>query len=412
MLSTGTAGYNDDKYDNCPPEISLNIPSALLDIDSFKRADNAVRAAFPSISERPLTILDGGDTFAEVLRRECSLFGYCVAFDRGKLRLKSVYDPELKDALVTLDDSNHATYDAMPDVETSVDTVINQRTFVINHNPFNGEKRTITVSDRESIEGLGGIVKSVKLDHPGVRPVGVGQVTPAMVAELTALTLQASHILRYPAQRIRRTLSPPLFNRVFVGDVVPVSASYGHPDPMGSGDMSISTIGIVLDVKWNYESLTGDVDLLLYSRYDWLNATPWAPAALVDRTASNAGWTVGTKTLTLIAREFGSSSADSHDGATFAEDQALMIIERDPADPTSPATIACTVDSAEYDTATRALVIKEDISGSFDTTGATEYLITFADWGSATAAQKLLGTWHASPTTHLLGASDSALRHG
>ncbi len=405
LLSTGTAEYNDADYDNCPPALSCCIPSALIDKASFLRADAQIRAAYPASSLR-WTLVEEPTSWLDLFLREARAYGYAVVWDasQGKIACRPVFDIDQQTMTVSLDESNTAAPDDFPAISMSVGTVINQWSCEVGHNLQTDKPQQIVVNDRESIEGLDGIVKEIKLKHPGIRTNRAN--TPAVTAELFKALMQSSSICRYALHRIRRSLDATLMGQVSVGDLVSVTYTAGYQDPAGTGDRTLSGTALVLDVAWNYEQGAGSCDLLILPE----GASPWAPSALVDITAANAGWAVGTKTLTLVANGFGEAT-DSHDGAAFAVDgYKIVLVPRAPADPTTVTPIAATV--ASYTTGTRALVIDEDISVSFDTTGETEYVVLFADWATATAAQQATGTWQAGTTTHVLGTDDEAQVYG
>lgn len=412
LLSTGTEHYNDANWDHCPPALSVGFPSSLVDKASFLRADYQITATYPESSRRWLTKIDKPTSWRELWEREAQAYGYCVAFDSSsqKLTCKPVFDLNLQNVTVELDESDTAAPDDFPVIEMSAASVLNSWTFEVSH--YGTDKlQKIVVNDRESIAGLGGIVKEVTVKHPGVYVMRTG--LPAITQELTIAALSRCSILRYPLQHIRRSLAATRINAVSVGDVVGLTYTCGYQDPQGSGDRSVASArALVLDVAWNFANGAGSCDLLVLPQMDDVDARPPAPSALVDRSAANGGWDSASKTLTLIANAFGEST-DDDDGEAFDVDgYKILLVERAPSDRTSPATISATVAAAAYTAATRALVIDEDISGSFDTTGETEYVITFADYATATTAQRLLGTWQASRTTHLLNAADKAHSYG
>jgi len=352
-------------------------------------------------SLRSITVVAKATSWLDLFMREARAYGYCVGWDasQGKIACRPVFDIDQQDITVSLGEDDTAAPDDLPAISCSVGTVINQWQCVIG-----GNDQPITIEDRESIEGLDGIVKTAKVDHPGI--ASKPWMLPAIVAELQKSLMQASTICRYPLQRIRRSLSPARMGLISVGDLVGVTYSCGYQNPSGSGARTLDSTALVLDVAWNFEQGTGSCDLLILPP----GGQPWAPSALVDITAANAGWTVGTKTLTLIANAFGEAT-DSHDGAAFNVDgYKIKLIERAPADPTAPTVISATV--ASYTTATRALVIDEDISATFDESGETEYVIVFADWADAITTQRTQGTWQAGNTSHVLGTDDEAQIYG
>lgn len=414
LLSTGTEHYNDANWDHCPPALSVGIPSSLVDKESFLRADYQITAAYPESSRRRMTLVHKATSWAELFAREAQTYGYCVVFDlaSGQITCKPVFDLDLQDVTVELGESDGRSPDESPTIEMSAATVLNSWTFDV-VDAQSGDARQITINDRESIEGLGGLVKSSTIKHPGIRVHKAGGSLATVTQELTLAALSRCDFLRYPLQRLSRSLAPTRLGAVSVGDVVGLTYAVGYQDPQGSGARSVTSArALVLDVAWEYVTGAGMCTLLVLPQLNDVDARPWAPSACVDRSAANGGWASGSKTLTLLANEFGEST-DEDDGEAFdVEGYKIQLIPRAPADRTSVTPIACTVAAAGYTAGTRALVIAEDISASFDATGETEYVVACADYAAAVAAQLLRGTWQADRTTHLLNAADKAHPYG
>jgi hypothetical protein len=129
LLSTGTTGYNDAApgYDVLPLALSCAMQAELVDVQSFLDADKLVMTAYPDLARRSFYVIEEPVTFAELLHRECVLFGFFLCWDTvvGKLSLKSAFSRDLQAWTVTLSESTGATPEMASDVVSSPQTVVN-----------------------------------------------------------------------------------------------------------------------------------------------------------------------------------------------------------------------------------------------------------------------------------------------
>jgi hypothetical protein len=399
LLSTGTSQFNHSTYDKLPVELSCAVPAALVDVDSFLRADNEIGNS--DLTVRSRYIIDEPVSWLELFKREGKLFGYVLVWRSGQLTCTSV--AHATDTYTqTLTASKGAQLHEKRGVTQTAEHVINEWTF---KGPVGYEKeREISLRDQNSIDILG-ITKSLKVDHPALsRP---GQSTADLTILLKNEFDKQRAFLAWPWLETEVSLAPTLVNKVFVGDVVAYEDDE-TPDPVGTGSMSTNALALVTNVSWDYNDWTGSATLLLY---DESAPPPWAPAALVDKAATNGGWSEATQTLTLVAHTFGDSGTDSHDGAAFPIGDKLLVYCTHDSDPASPESYGPFEVKTAYNTGTRALVLTAAASmNGFDSTN--EYTIVAADYGDAAATQKTSrGTWQAGQNDKKIG-SDAAQKYG
>lgn len=410
LLSTGDNNYNDSAYDTLRPDLSVGMPIAIVDAQSFLDADE-MALQYGSLASRRDLFFDKPTTWMDWFRQEAKLFGVTLVWANGKLTCRQVFSPELQDALETINDTNSWASDDMPVVRTSVDSVINRFKFKVGYDHQDGKfYNEIDIIDAYSTASLD-MDKVVTVENRGVSSYRASrQIIKAILHRVLDNRML---MLRQPWQVIQRTLSPVLFNKIFVGDVVNISHTFGHPDPFGSGAMTASGVALVLDVSWNLREMKGNCTLMVWSRFASGRVAPWAPSAAVDDTATNAGWTHATQALILKQNEFGRTTDTNHDGEAFAGGDKLVIIERNPSNPASVEKYSVTVHGDGYDSATRTLKLTgANLSGRNDD-GAVQYIVTFDDYGnSPTADQKTRGIWAADNTTQLIGGADEAYRWG
>ena len=402
ILSTGSANNNDGVYDKLPLEFSLGIQAALVDKPSFLAADQLCSGA--GLNWRHRYIIDEATKGSELLQREGKLFGYFVAWDRGKLRLKSI-KPDVNLWIATLSDSTNREPGEFASVETSVATVINGWRIECNRNNQTDKYEEIEINDVDSQTGLQA-TKLVDLKHPGLHVQDAYGVLQTYLRTL-------KDMFRFPWQVVDVSQQPQQLFSTAIGDVVRYTSSW-HPDPYGTGSMTTACLGIIINETVNWGEGTKTSTVLLYARYDAASKTPWGAAALVDIAATNGGWNAGTYTLTLVAHEWGTAATDSHDGAAFAysasDPDAVMIVESAPADPAAPQAWGPFDVGSAYNAGARTLLL----AGTPTLTGwsaTTEYRVVPAVWANAGTTQKTLNLWQANATSGKL-VSDKAQRWG
>jgi hypothetical protein len=399
LLSTGTTNYNHATYDKLFPDLGIAMDSTLVDVDSFLDADKEFSS--DPLADRSFYPIAKPLAFETLLKRECMLFGKILTWNRGKLRLKNITAPSTETQTVQLDDTNNANPYETPEMIMSADTIVNQYECKLDYDPKTdkwGPPTIISDMDSKNIQ----ITKQVTLEHPGIY-----FDSRANLAELLRNRLQG-RIFRYAAPIIKRTLAPILINRVYPGDVVKF-VSKTVPDPLGTGSMNTSTYALVLEKSWNYKTETGSCTLMLLSAYGtW--GLPWAPAAVLNKSAPNNGWDSAMNALELSPLHYG-IAGDRDDGAAFHAGDKVMIYERCPSDPLSGGELMgpCIV-AYEYETnGAQLLTLVEDI-GPINT--AREYFVTYSYYSDIQESQKLNGVWLANMYDYTLPVNVAPYRWG
>jgi hypothetical protein len=405
LLSTGgQTGYNDATYDQCPLPLSVGFPAELVDKDSFLKWDAMAIAAYADLSRRGFYLIEKSISWQKGWLREALLWGLVAVWDRGKLRCKSLVYPETHHVGNAITLSNRARDEYSP-AQMNMSTVTNQWEVHALHDLVANKDRFVgTFNDPESQQGLDAVKKAI-LKHPGLYPWG-DQAEAVLIEKLVKLLVADRWWLqRFPHQRVQVSLAPKEFNQFAPADTIPFTSDW-HPDPHGSGLMSVTAIkGMVLNYQWSLLNHAGAAEVLLFSVPTL--PKPWAAAALVDITATNGGWDATNKRLTLKALLFG-ESGDSDDGADFLAGEKVDVIESAPEDPTSPQSWRNQLLDSDYETDGAGLL-------SFDS-GVTlsgwdpdkEYFVVVAAYDNVIAAQKTRNTFQASPSTHLLNGADDA----
>jgi len=403
LLSTGTSGYNHATYDKCPLPLSIGMQSELVDVDSFLNADKAIMGS--QIAQRYCYIIDKSISFLDLLKRECKLFSYAPVWRKGKITLRPILKGSEEESwTVTLDESTRAYKNDFPGVTMATSTVLNQWRIKIDYDPVAGKYGPpITINDVDSILGMKQ-TKRVDIEHPGIV---LNSPIVSNIESVLALELQGK-LTRYPLPLVSVSLAPTFADRVFVGDVVRYISTTTQ-DPKGSGTRSVTLFATVIDVAWDYLTHTGSCKLALH----YLDiAYPWAPAALVDKSASGGGYDSTSNSLILKAHTYGMSTTDPHDGEALAPEDGfrVSIIQRGGSDPTSVQSWG-PLDVDTYTSANRALHLNEALAG-FQTTRS--YIVTFADYPDASSGQSNgdHATWQANVNSMKLDGSDKAHRYG
>lgn len=407
MISSGTPGY-DGATDVCPWQMSIDIPSAIVDVSSILE-QNAIAMLEQKISRRQYYIVDKPTKWIDLWAREAQLFGVALVFDRGKIRCKNIASPSHHLRSVVIDESSRIG--DRPLVSTTMGNVVNQwivRVPKRGTSTIDESMVTLTYNDVVS-QRLNGSIRSVTIEHPGIRDVSApGNGTAIIEPLLSAIFRRRALLFRYAQQSVDVQLHPHYRDTVAIGDIVTYEAVQ-HPDPFGSGLMTASNVmGLVTNVSIGAQEAPISASIVLFSTENIATLyPPWAGAALVDISAANGGWDSSNYYLTLVSDHF-AESGDPHDGESFAVGYDALIVESAPEDPASPLSWGPYATEG-YTTATRRLQLPTPTTlAGWDPD--REYRVVFADWTSASSAQKLDGSWGASSTTHKLGSSDTAKR--
>ena len=400
LLSTGTPAANDATYDQLYLECSAGMDATLVDTTSFLLADIDIGTS--ELARRQMYVVGDGISWLDLLKRECKLFGYVLAWDaaQSKLSLRSVYLHDLDTYTETICDSNGTDPLEFPDADMSESTVINRWEVSILFDSRSGKYlQPVVIEDEDSIQQLR-TAKTVKVEHPGVF---LKSGTIAGVEDVLSLAFKQNRFCwRYPWTVVTKTLAPYLFNRISIGDAVLFTSSR-FPDPYGGGTMTTSCYALVINLSWNPSTWTGKATLLLYSMYDADTVNPWAWSALIS------SWSAVNYRLTLVAKTWG-DSADVDDAAEAAAGDYVDIIERAPADPTSEQKwVALEVASAYETDGANILTLAATTLTGWD--AAKQYIVVPSVYSSAATTQKTENAFIGDSSTGLLG-SDQPHRYG
>lgn len=411
LLSTGTPNYQHATYDALPLALSVGMQIELVDTASFQNADKLLYSN--PLAHRTAYVIDEGVSWATLAAREGKLFGFLPVWRRGKITLTNVLAPGLDRQDDVLDESNDfASEDdaEWPDMVMSAETVVNSYKVKANYDNTTGKfGPSTTIYDADSRSGLR-VTKQVEIEHPGV----YRGIKSSVLKDQILAQLMGRH-LRYPSPLVKRTIAPTLATRVYVGDVVRFQSNR-IADPIGTGTLVTNCLALVLKAAWNYEGAAwvGSVTLMLLVQ-DSGHGDPWAPSAVVKKSAANGGLSVANDQLTLEDLAFG-EAGDTDDGAAFFAADEVLIIERSPADPTAPVIYGPYVCLKDYEADGGGILTLEAGAGAaingIGWTATKEHIVTAADYADAPTAQRARGTWQASASTLLLDGTDRAQRYG
>lgn len=405
LLSSGTPGTNHGLYDALVPTLSLGIPSAIVDTASFLEADSTIVGG--ALANRHLYVIAEPTTIGEMLKRECKLFGFFLAWDRGKLRLRSLRRNNYDTWTETLSDAAKTEQGEWPSPEWSHETVINQWKCKVNYNLDTGKYGPeITIRNARSRQALR-VTKSVTIEHPGVC---INSQSENVIELLNSELLAGAEYLGLPVAVVNVSLAHTRMLRLAIGDVVLFTSSLQY-DPFGSGLLSTSCHALVVDLAWKFASRKGRASLLQLSRYAESEKPPWGACALVDITATNGGWNATTKQLTLVPFYVGDADCDAKDGSAFKSGYTISIFESTAANgwvgiyvPLMFGTVTVAKDF-EAD-GPNLLTVEEDLGASWDPD--KEYVVIPGAYETCTTAQQFDGLYPADPSTLLIESTWAA----
>ena len=396
LVSTGTLNYNGD-YDVLPVEMGLAVQRDLVDEQSFVDADAMAIALSSDLSRRAFAAAKP-QSWLELFQREAQIYGTALIWSDGKLRVSQLYSQRFDTTTDTINDSNSAVLIDRPSVTMSADTVINAWEIEA-VNQLTEEKTIIRLNDIESIAGMSREAQVVDIRHDGLDATLGSQLGQILGEKAFA---RAATVSRFPWWVVRRTLSPAMMGRVFIGDIVRLQSAH-IPDPNGSGEMGVDALALVLDRTQSFTDFTGTCTLYIYAGFDENSRRPWAPSALIDRTATSAGWDSTNKYLTLVPRAYG-ASADAKDGYRFTSGDVVMITERAPAVRSAPQSWSGLIVLGDFEINgdnILALTGAASLPG-FNTGGTVEYVVLPDLYTAVTAEQQAASAWLADDADKLV----------
>lgn len=378
FMSTGTQGYNNSTYDVLPPGQGLAIPYDALGEDFELSCD-----ALPGADNIVTITLEKPRKFEDLIGSDLVIRNAHLVFREGQFRFVSWSSPSSATATTVLDETNKAEpiNNRISHRSASVlDSSWLANVCKISYNRDiakavgGGEDvylaAPIFLEDATSIDDMGGspTVKSVDLKNVYNDTDQIGQGVRALVSGFLSWFTWWSR----PLWKIRRSIAPTLYEGFGVADVAAVTDPFVR-DPTSGQRGIVTRPGLVVGHQYRIQTFgapeqmktTGEVDVVFLASD---RTYTYAPAAEVDETANDGGFTAGfdgSSTLKFKAHEH-STAFESVDIASFNENDRVLIIEIDPDDPNDPMFWERTIDVPNTGTGTVTMTNTID-TPTFDT---------------------------------------------
>lgn len=390
LISTGTATFNHATYDVLVEPISCAIPYSYLS-DSFVDEVEALECA-----DMDLTCLVRKPTrLAELFEADFILRRCFMVWAGGRLCMRSWATPLSAFASTTLNETTKATPTGTTDKQRShvsesddFKNVIKIRFSPDADGNFQDE---ITLIDQSSVRDHGERSITINARNTFRQSGAVG----SPLDELVALFAGYMPVTSRPWQVIRRSVDYQRFDPCAPGATVSFTDKYvrspatglRYDHRTGTGGLS-GHPAMVLGQRFswggtepgrdgappNVNVAAGEVDLMIQSGR---SQAAYVPCAQFDEGSSNAGYVVGTKTITCHAHKF-TESSESADASFFPATYKVFITE---IDDETPQTWQDTVASQTGNT----IVLTTGLAG-YDNT--KRHVIMGDAYGTAIAAQR------------------------
>lgn len=387
LLSTG-GGTNHATYDTLSSELACAIPYSLLG-DDFLNDVAGVAAADATVS----LIIDKPTRFVDKFNADFILRFCFLTWGNGRIHLKSWGTPTAGAATVALTESDKAiaTERAASDKQRSAaeerfEFIRNQITVKYGRNADGDLVSSASIVDKDSVAMYGS--RGLTLDAENT----LGQSAIGDLQGLIARFTATLPLFSRPHKIITRTVGLELFESLTVGTYVTITDSHIRNPETGLRGIT-GWPGVVVANRHDWggpmfgvdgaaprpRSLFGEVQVMIFDR---VSEAPYCPAAQVDHTQANAGYTDATKTLKCKSHEY-SRTSDAVDASRFNANDEVRILEIDPPDPTAALTWTRTVASV----ATDEIVLTTTLSApAWDAT--KKYRIVSVDYGSTASSQR------------------------
>lgn len=387
LLSTGGAAHNHATCDTLPIELGCAIPCSLFS-DSFLDDVAGVACADATIA----LVVDKPTRFVDLFNVDFILRFCFLTWGNGRIHLKSWGTPTAGAATVALTEANKAiaTEQADNDLQRSAaeerfEFIRNSVVVKYGRNADGDLVSSLPIIDRDSMAMHGD--RAITLEATNT----LGQSAIGDLEGLLAKFSATLPMFSRPHKIITRTMQPALYESLTVGTYVTITDSHirnpetglrgitGWPGIVVANrhDWGGSTIGFNGEAP-RPRSLFGEVSVMIFDR---VSEAPYCPAAQVDHTATNAGYTDATKTLKCKSHDY-STASQAIDASRFFAGDEVRILEIDPPDPTAALTWVRTVASISTDD----VVLTDTLyTPAWDAT--KKYRIISADYGSAASSQ-------------------------
>jgi hypothetical protein len=403
LYGTGTSGYNHSAYDDLGFGLGLGIPGELLG-GAFERSiENMAQADMPI-----QVVIDEPTKFVDLFSADLLVRRAFLRWKNEVLEFAQWKTPVAAISVASLTESNkaapagHVENHRTATVESAEDArpvckLDFDRDFAVGRD---GQYlRSLAFEDRTAVDDAGGSTKAFTLKLRNI--YHDAQVSGASIEALMSGFLQSMPILARPFNKITRSIDQRYFEGYAPGDVFVLSDSFAR-DPI-TGERGIDEQPVFIS-RISYDlggpspdgstrPVGGDLDALFL---DVHRGNPYAPSAEVDEGQANAGYDVATKTLTCFAHKYSHSITITYnkgrgtltrgigepaDATNFPAGSNVLVVEMDPADPTTPLYWEDTVASQTGD----AITLTDGLAG-WDPT--KKYRLTFQKYSQVATAQQ------------------------
>ena len=345
FFSTGTAGYNHSTYDTLRYGLALGLPGELLG-DNFTDSVRVVPgsdAPLMVVIEEPTKLIDL--LSADFVLRRC----YTCWFDEHII-LRQWLTPTRDLASFTFTEDNKAAPPSQQqnhrvastersDFARPIVKIDYCRDFSVGRN--DQYLRSFQLEDQTAVDDAGGNLKPYTIKARNTYAVSTNS---GLALEATIKQFLAFHpCVSRPQRSITRSMASTAFETINVGSVVTVTDAFAR-DPV-TGERGItSRPATVVAHSWSLggptpqggrpRDIAGSVELMFLDAH---RGELYNPACDVDETQNSAGFSAGynnaTKTLTCHQNRY--SQTGDRDTFAFNTGDKVLILERDPATPSS-----------------------------------------------------------------------------
>lgn len=372
--STGASGFN-GTYDTLGAGLGLGIPGSLLGPEFDRSVSNLPGADAPMavVIEEPIR-------FSELMSADLLIRRAFIRWRDQGFEIGTWSTPSLAKSVATLTEGNKAEPSGhVVDHRTaSLETDMYQRTSVkIDYERDFASGRdgkylkSVQIEDQGATDqtdgATGSRVMTLKMRNTYSDFASTGSAVEALIPGYMATMPMFSR----PAHQVSRSIDLRYFEGIAVGDIVTYTDSYAR-DPLTGRRSTSSRPAIVTRIWCDYggpepqggepRKMAGGIELAFL---DLHRGSGYSPSADVDDTATLGGFSAGynntTKQLRCkphafsqvisfpTKRGYSVTIAEARDASHFEAGDEIVIVERDPADPTSPDTWTRTVDSVSGD---------------------------------------------------------------
>lgn len=355
FYGSGTANFNHASLDTLSYGLGLGIPGSLLGSGFDASVD-----ALPGADANILVLIDRPTRMSDIVSSDLILRWAFPRWKQGTLSF-AAWSLETSTTPLLLTEATKATPLGTKSNERTVTTLSNEWlrdivTLLYNRDALSKEDylSSLTFEDASHVDDSGGEGRPLTIKARNTygqyinTGQGIEQIAPKFLAQFT--------LFSRPVRKQTLSIGPALYEQVAPGDVVSVSDTFARDPTTGARGIAIVS-ALVVRARSNRGGAQpnnprglpaqGEVDVM-YSP-DGTRPGIYSYAALVDETVSGGGFSAGynSGTLTLRCKTHGhSESSEARDASRFVNGDKILIIERDPAIPSSPLSWSRTVTGA------------------------------------------------------------------